>query len=197
MIFRFDNFVEKWCSIYKPIGHVPGDIKNRKFYRHDGMDERLDIVKNLVTANRGDVFASVITAFDGELARSAENAPKPNFYVWRRHVLFWVKGAIGAKGAPIDEESAAEAKARGVEIATDFIAFLDHCADPRRGNMAELRGVDFDSVEIATLPVSYNGWWITVINFDHMEPRDKCIKEAKYDTDALAEAFTTLNASRL
>lgn len=30
----------------------------------------------------------------------------------------------------IDELSAAEAKARGVEMATDFIAFMVHCADP-------------------------------------------------------------------
>lgn len=198
MIWRFDNFCEQWAQVYTPLRHVPSkDSRNKRFFRHDSLDERLEVVKQLVTANKTDVFMSVITAFDGDLARAAENSPKPNFYVWRRHALFWVKTALAANGSPLDELSAADAKARGVEMAADFISFLDYCADPRKGNMPELRGIDFDSLEISTLPVSFNGWWITVVNFDQSEPREKCVADARYDTSALAGMFSNLNLSHL
>lgn len=190
MVFRFDNFAEKWAAAYKPLSHEMGkNAKRKTFFRHDSLDEKMDIAKNLVGINKADVFMSVITAFDGELIRASENAPKPNFYSWHRHVLFWVKSSKSSKSAAIDEISAAEAKARGVELATDFISFLDYCADPRRGNMKEIAGIDFDSVEIATLPVEYNGWWITVINFRQDEPREKCIVDEKYDDELVKSVF--------
>lgn len=192
MIFRFDNFCENWATAYAPISHISGkNSKQKRFFRHDTIDERLDVVKNL-TSLKCDLFMSCITAFDGEVTASSENAAKPNFYAWRRHVLFWAKSTdaagqkAGVASTPLDEISAAEAKARGVEAATDFIAFVSELREDRKSVFA---GIDMESIEIATLPVSFNGWWITVINFDHLEPRQKCIVDSKYNTELIATLF--------
>lgn len=192
-IFRFDNFCEQWASVYKPISHIAVKAsKQKRFFRHDTLDERIDVVKNLTGLTKCNLFMSCITAFDGELTPSSENSSNPNFYTWRRHALFWAKGeqaSVNKQGvptAPLDELSAAEAKARGVEAATDFIAFMRKQKEDRRGEMA---GVDLESIEIVTLPVSFNGWWITVINFDQQEPRQKCVVESKYDTELIATLF--------
>lgn len=191
-VFRFDDFCEKWATAYTPIAHVAGkSSKQKRFFRHDTIDERLEVAKNLTTVSKCDLFMSVITAFDGELAGLSENAGKPNFYSWRRHVLFWARseGGTTTKTAPIDEVAAAEAKARGVECATDFIAFITKLGEDRKTVWA---GVDLDSIEIATLPVSFNGWWITVVNFDHLEPRNKCVIDSKYNEEIVRSLFGDL-----
>ena len=196
-IFRFDDFCERWASAYRPISHVSGKAsKQKRFFRHDTLDERMDVAKNITTVSRCDLFMSVITAFDGELASPSEQASRPNFYSWRRHVLFWARGEGGTVGkvAPIDEVSAAEAKARGVEAATDFLAFISKLSEDKRSIWA---GFDPDSVEISTLPVSFNGWWITVINFCQFEPRQKCVIDSRYDANLVAELFAGTNIPAL
>ena len=36
MDFRFEDFVEHWCEIYKPLQHVPGErSKNKRFFLTD------------------------------------------------------------------------------------------------------------------------------------------------------------------
>lgn len=197
MLFRFDNFCENFAMAYLPVSHVPSkDGRQARFFRHNSLDERAEIHKRLAATDKCDLFMSVITAYDGELIRSSENAPDPNFYIWRRHVLFWShQEAANLSRVPLDEEAAADAKARGVEAATDFLAFCAACQDPRRFPQAADRiidGIDFDSVEITTLPVTFDGWWITVINFDQEEPRAKCADPEKYDQTLLQQLWAVL-----
>ena len=199
MLFRFDNFCENWAMAYTPISHVPSkDGRQARFFRHNSLDERAEIHKRLAATDKCDLFMSVITAFDGELIRSSEQAPDPNFYIWRRHVLFWShQSPANLSRVPADEEAAAEAKARGVEAATDFLAFVATCQDsvrfPRPADRI-IDGVDLDSVEISTLPMAFDGWWVTVINFDQMEPRQKCANPEKYDQGILARLWCCLCA---
>ena len=184
-LFRFDNYCEAYAQAQPYIGHVPSkDGRQARFFRHQALDERMEIIKRISAFDKCDIFMSVITAFDGELMHSSENAPDPNFYVWRRHVLFWTHQNPGEMSVvPNDEESAADAKARGVEAATDFIAFMAQGADThnKKHFIPALRGVDFDSIEIVTLPMTLDGWWITCLNFDQGEPRQKCFVDAVFD----------------
>lgn len=194
MLFRFDNFCEAFAQIYTPIGHIPSkDGRTARFFRHNSLDERSEIHKRLAAFDKCNLFMTVITAFDGELIPSSENAPDPNFYIWRRHVLFWSHQAPAKKAVvPNDEEAAADAKAHGVEAATDFIAFIADCQDPRKHLKASTRaidGVDLESIEIATLPMAFDGWWVTVVNFDQMEPRQKCVIDEKYSATTIDEFF--------
>lgn len=192
-MFRFDNFCERWAMIYKPLSHViSADERGKRFFRHDSQEEMMDIAKALTTVNGHDRIMSVITAFDGDLVRSSDQAARPNFYVWRRHVLFWVRQAQGRNTGPISENAAAEAKAAAVDMARDFITFLDFASDSRRGNMKELSGIDLDSIEISTLPVHFNGWWIAVLHFDHQEAREKCNSELNYLVELLQTQFPDL-----
>ena len=196
-IFRFDDFCEQWASAYVPISHIPGrNSKQKRFFRHDSIDERLEVAKNITNVSKCDMFMSVITAFDGELISLSDNASKPNFYSWRRHAMFWARGEGGSvsKTSPIDEVSAAEAKARGVEAATDFIAFISKMAEDKHSPLA---GIEYDSIEIVTLPVSFNGWWITCVNFSQSEPRQKCVIGSKYDPSVVSELFSGTPVSTL
>lgn len=194
MHFRFDNFCEYFARIYTPVSHVPSkDGRQTRFFRHDSIDERSEIHKRLAAPDKCDTFMSVITSTEGQLIRSDEKAAFPNFYIWRRHVLFWEHQAAATTSiVPNDEEAAAEAKARGVDCATDFIAFLSECQDPRRYPNAKDRiidGVDLDSVEIVSLPRSFDGWWITVLNFDQLEARNRCVIDERYNQELLSEMF--------
>lgn len=197
-LFRFDNFCEAFAQIYRPISHIPSkDGRQTRFFRHNGIDERSEIHKRLSNHDKCDLFMSVITAWEGDLERSSENAPDPNFYGWRRHVLFWAHQAPAELGVvPNDEEAAADAKARAVEACQDFIAFMAKCKDKNGGNMKDLQGVDFDSMEISTLPMAFNGFWIAILNFDQMEPRQKCVIDEKYDTTSIEQFFPFFHHDR-
>ena len=197
-VFRWDCFCEKFAQAYSPISHSPNkDGKGKRFFRHDTLDERIAFVKSLITFNETDLIMSVITAYDGELTRLSENAPQPNFIAWRRHVLFWARQEQGsATKIPMDsEDAAAEAKTRAVDAAVDFIAFLSKVTDkhlPPQKRIKELEGIQLDELEIATLPVAYNGWWAAVINFDHLEPREKCVIDNRYQLDLVKELFPNI-----
>lgn len=197
-LFRFDIFCEKWATCYAPINHQPGrDGKGKRFFRHDSLDERVAFVKTLTTFNETDLIMSCITAYDGELARMSEKAEIPNYVAWRRHVLFWCRQAQATTSkAPMDtEEAAANAKSRAVEAALDFVAFITQAKDARlrpEFRIKELEGVDLEEMEIATLPVAFNGWWAAVVNFDHIEPRPLCLVDCKYNADLMHEIFPKL-----
>ena len=197
-IWRFDNFCEKWAQAYAPISHSPSkDGKGKRFFRHDTLDERIAFVKSLITFNETDLIMSVITAYDGELVLMSENSSQPNFFAWRRHVIFWARQEQGsAIKVPMDsEDAAADAKTRAVEAAVDFIAFLAKAKDPYakpQNRIKELDGLQLEELQIETLPVAYNGWWAAVINFDHLEPRPKCVIEKRYQADTLSQLFPML-----
>lgn len=198
-VARFDIFCEKWATVYSKISHSPSkDGKGKRFFRHDTLDERIAFVKSLITFNETDLIMSVITAYDGELTRLSENATQPNFIAWRRHVLFWARQEQGnASKAPMDsEDAAADAKSRAVNAAVDFIAFLAKVTDkrlPAQKRITELDGIQLDELEIATLPVAYNGWWAAVINFDHLEPRQKCVIDCRYQQKLVKELFPNID----
>lgn len=197
-MFRFDNFCERWAMSYKPLSHViSDDERGKRFFRHDSQEEMMDIAKALTNVNGHNRLMSVITAFDGDLARSSDQAARPNFYVWRRHVLFWVRQAQGRNAGPINEVAAADAKAEAMEMACDFITFLDYMSDSRRGNVKDLSGIDLDSIELSTLPVRYNGWWIAVLHFDQQEARELCNIETNYDLSLFASMFPTIPLEKI
>lgn len=199
-LFRFDNFCEAWAQCYTKIKHVPSkDGRTSRFFRHNSLDERSEIHKRLAAFDKCDLFMSVITAFEGDVGYMSDRAADPNFYVWRRHVLFWAHQAPADRSVvPNDEEAAADAKARGVETAQDFIAFISMCRNPndKEHYIPALRGVDEESYNIATLPMAFDGWWVTVLNFDQMEPRQKCVIDERYDKTSLHEFFPFFHHDR-
>ena len=194
-MFRFDNFCERWAASYLNIKHLINSKagKGKHFFRHDTLDERVAFVQNLKTLNEGDLIMSCITAFDGEITSLRG---RPDAINWRRHVIFWCRQTRATQSvAPMHEEHAADAKARAVDAAVDFIAFLEKVKDPHNRPLQwakALDGVDFEDMELVTLPVSLNGWWAAVINFDHIEPRNKCVIDSKYDEELLNELFPGL-----
>lgn len=197
-MYRFDNFCESFARIYTPISHVPTkDGRQTRFFRHDSIDARSEIHKRLAASDRCSLFMSVITQSEGQLIRSEEKATAPNFYIWRRHVLFWLHQTPATLSqVPSDEEAAADAKARGIDVATDFLAFVAECQDPHlfpRPQDRAIDGVDLDSVEIVSLPQVFDGWWITAVHFDQLEPRNRCILERNYSPSLTTELFPQLS----
>lgn len=196
-IFRWDDFCERFAQAYVPISHEPSrDGRQRRFFRHNALDERMDISKQLTAANRCSLFMSVITAYDGDVSKSSDTATSYNFITWRRHVLFWARSAqASAALSPLDELAAADAKHRAVTAATDFIAFLGVRHEGRPDPLAKALGIDLGTVSIATLPVSFNGWWIASVSLDQLEPRPKCLPDGDFDDALLADLFADIMPS--
>lgn len=195
--FRFDDFCEQWAQCYSPISHKPGkDGRGKRFFRHDTMDERTSLVQSLASISSVNLLMSVITAYQGSLTKLNDKASEANFIAWRRHVIFWARQFQGNKSSvQIDtEDAAADAKSLAVESATDFISFMLNVKDAHNKPfyMPELEGLQSDTIEIVTLPKAFNGWWAAAINFDHIEPRPKCIIDAKYDKDIVGYLFPNI-----
>lgn len=200
MIFRFDNFCEAWAAAYRPISHIPSkDGRNARFFRHDTPEQFEEVCKRLVQPDKCDLFMTVVTQYDGELVRESENSSAPNFYSWHRHVLFWSHQAPAARSVvPNDEEAAADAKSLAIQTAEDFIAFLQMCVNPKDKEhyIDDLRGINFDSIEVLTLPRAFDGWWIAVINFEHDMPRKKCVIDEQYNMDVFNEYGSFFSKNR-
>lgn len=187
-IFDYPAFCRAWAQAYKPFHQTGRKTLQNCCLLHDTIDERGEIVKKLVNVQDNGLFMSVITAFDGGLFALTDDASRPNFYSWRRHALFW------AKAIDPTEEAAASAKLLAVETAQDFIAFISAVTDKHLTPSPPFQ-VDWQDgpPTVATLPVSFNGWYVASVSFTQLHPRQKCLVPDRYDTDALAAQFPFLS----
>lgn len=190
---NFAEIVESWACCYRPISHDPTQegMRGARFFMHDSQEQMKGIVDALTQANKTDLFVSVITGHQGEVVSLSEKSYQPGFIAWKRFVLFWSRQEVNnMRGLnALDEYAALRAKTRAVQTAEDFLAFYATLSDPRRGDMPELSGWEYEDVHLVTLPGQYNGWWVCSLSFIQFEPRPKCIEGELYDMSAINQYF--------
>lgn len=203
-MFRFDNILEHWATIYRPLSHDPSaHSKHRTFFRISMIDADSYFVRNFNT--QPSPAMAYATHIDAELA--AQN-PKATSY---RHVIYFlVKQAAGnlSKTAITDEMSATEARFYTDEMVQDLLAYLFILKGIAGGKSAPadaapvlssvpgtpvsgfdketreaLRGLQLDQAHWGTLPVTLNGWHVCGLTIEQISPRQLCITPNKYITD--------------
>lgn len=171
---RMDNYLEKWAMMYKPVSHDPTKgAKGKRFYRIDAITSIPSFVANLINAKSPSI--GYITQIDATLTGNEEK-----FLVLEHRVFVFVKQAgTTLQNGAVEEVAAAEAKAEGMEVAQDLLAYIKK--DKRNNKNTELEGqIDYKGASIFTTPQQFNGWWPTELVFSQIIPRKLCIDNEKY-----------------
>jgi len=184
-MFRLDNFLEKWATIYKPLSHDPSaDAKHKTFYRIDRLGGDNTFARNFNTAHSP--CMAFPTAIDAKMGRI------PSQIVYHHGFYFMSKQSSASLGklnhsADLD---AADCKAELNDLAQALLAWLyaerKRATDPATLNnytqeeRIALQGLDLEHAEWWTVPELYNGWWVLGIEFDRTESRTLCVKPEDY-----------------
>lgn len=195
-MFRLDNILERWCTIYKPISHDPTtkDVKRHAFFRSDVNYANTEWLKALPLAKSPAMIYS--TSVDGLLQKNGLAS-------YQHRILVVVKQNLGSKGLQRTNSDtdldAAECKFYANDIVIDLLAFLQKLKKAACNNFrgiadgdvlsqfakiedAEmLRGLQLDNVSWATIPMVYNGWWICEVDVLQVVQRPLCIVPDKYN----------------
>lgn len=185
MVSRFDNILEHWAQIYRPLSHNPEKgSKAKSFYRIDTINTQNEFVRNVNTATSPALaYSSLI---DAELHDSLKT-------VHYRHTLYFLAKQPQvslAKSAKQDDDNAAALKVEMDEWVNDLLVWLfsvrrmGKC--PITGkvfsdvDLQALRGLDLDNASWATIPMMYNGWWVLGLELNQVSPRKQCIENERY-----------------
>lgn len=199
-MFRFDNILEQWAEVYKPLSHQKGaNAEQRSFYRIDTINGTNEFVQNYAHAPTPCMAYS--TLVDASLVRAGNKKVS-----YRHDIYFLVK-----QDAPInngrtiinDSLAATEAKYSGDELVQDLLAYLfalkdaaartvngnntspvtpaeKHAATLATDELKGLVGLQLDEAEWGTMPMKYNGWWICGLEIEQIVPRQLCVVEERY-----------------
>ena len=187
-MFRLDNLLEHWATIYKPLSHDPSEDSSRKtFYRIDRLGGDNAFARNFNTAPSP--CMAFPTAIDAEMGRTAKQI------VYHHGFYFMVKqsSAVCGKLNHAADLDAAECKADLDDLAQDLLAWLyaerKRATDPATLNQytqeerIALQGLELEEAKWWTVPELYNGWWVLGIEFDRTESRTLCVKPERYCDD--------------
>lgn len=188
MVSRFDNILEYWAQIYRPISHNPGKgSKAKAFYRIDTINTQNEFVRNVNTA------ASPAVAYSSLVDAELHGSLKTIYY---RHTLYFLAKQPQvslAKSAKQDDDNAAALKVEMDEWVNDLLTWLSsvrrsgQCpvTQKRFGevDLMALRGLDLDNASWATIPMMYNGWWVLGLQLNQVSPRSLCVVNERYRSD--------------
>ena len=199
-MFRLDNILDRWATIYTPLKHDP--ISRPTFFRIGMIDANSFFVRNF--SKMSGACMAYATHIDAELA---QQNPKQVSY---RHVIyFMVKQQAGtlSKTQITDEDAATEARFQTDTMVQDLLAMLftlkSFCngknlpkatlealpddvkdfittialdADYHEG----LRGLQLEQAHWGTLPTALNGWQLCGLTIEQITPRQLCINPERY-----------------
>ena len=202
-MFRLDNILERWASLYRPLHHDAA--LHPSFFRIGMIDGNSYFVRNF--SKMDGCCMAYATHIDAELA---QQNPKQISY---RHVIyFMVKQEAGnlSKTQITDDSAATEARFRtdamvqdllavlfmlkslcgGKSIPADTAAAMPHEMQQFLRNISAdaqyhegLRGLQLDQAHWGTLPTALNGWQLCGLTIDQLTPRQLCINSERYIQD--------------
>lgn len=171
-MFRMDNLLEKWAQTFKPINHdpTPGS-RDKRFFRMNSYMRMPEFMSNLTTAKSPSM--GYATQVDADLEGMSQK-----FFNYTHRIFFFVKQAPPSLSTNIlDEMLAADAKADGVELAEQLLAWL---TEERKKDGSPLRGIEFKGASIASLPPQQSEWWVTELVIEQLHPRNLCVDKNLY-----------------
>ena len=188
-MFEFDQILEHWATIYKPIQHDPAaKSKDKRFFRIQEIDLQSEWSRNMNTIDKPCLLYRMQTE-----AEIDKTNPKRINYFWGIYL------AIKQEGSPnnvVDELGAADCKRRLNEMTIDLLAWLfdlqSKAANGRtdisnpffslsdRETREGLRGLRLEQTSWWSTPVHLAGWWLMGIEFHGLDPRQLCIVKERY-----------------
>ena len=198
-MFRLDNILERWATIYTPLKHDV--VLHPSFFRIGMIDANSFFVRNF--SKMDGCCMAYATHIDAELA---QQNPKQISY---RHVIYFMaKQQAGtlSKTQITDEDAATEARFKTDAMVQDLLAvlfmlksltngkslpdtadalpqdvkdFLIHTASDAQYHEG-LRGLQLDQAHWGTLPTALNGWQLCGLTIEQLTPRNLCINAEKY-----------------
>lgn len=161
--FEFDEFVEHWAEIYRPMQHVPGKkSKNQRFFLTDTYMGMTDFM----TTIRPDKSPCVImeSNAEGELS---------DFYDMPEYTLYFMVHAEDMS----DGTSARVAKKEAKAHMKKFMAYLKRKQDNEESGVAN---IDTSRVRYQTIGPMYDGWFGVTITLDDVQSLNRCVDGNDY-----------------
>lgn len=203
-MFRLDNLLEQWATIYRPLSHTPGaKSDHRTFFRIGMIDQNSEFIRNFATTPSPAM--AYATHIDAELA-----AQNPKAISYRHVIYFMVKQQAGtlSKTQATDELSATEARFHTDDMVQDLLAYLfalkavvggKRISDDQQTVLDATgvpldfiygmdqfsrecwRGMKLDEAHWGTLPSMLNGWQLCGLTIEQLQPRELCIVQSRYN----------------
>ena len=195
-MFRLDNILEKWATIYAPMRHNPGAKtapEDKSFFRIDRLELENEFTRTFTYLKRPCLCYCV--NFDSQL-----DERKPRFALHHDQLYICAKQQGGPNYAA-DDRGAAETKYDLGQMTEDLIAFLFEMQDACSGKsfredvpqevrdifnrLSEedrqgIRGLRLEETQWWSTPRYKNGWWIMGIELTGLSPRHLCIVPSRY-----------------
>ena len=186
-MFRLDNLLEHWATIYEPLSHDPSanaEPKRKSFFRIDRLGGDNTFSRNFNTAPSP--CMAFPTAIDAKMGRTFKQIE------YHHGFYFMVKqsSAVSGKLNHAADLDAANCKAELDDLAQALLAWLyaerKRATDPAtmkdytQEERIALQGLDLENAEWWTAPELFNGWWVLGIEFDRTESRVLCVNPEDY-----------------
>lgn len=190
-MFRFDDILEHWAEIYKPISHSPDPTqKHTAFYRVDMINSDSQFVRNLNLAPSPALAYSTVL-----------NVEYNDGVLRYGHTMYFLvkQRSQGIAKTSIQEDiEAAECKYVMNEYILDLLVYLRTLKKAALSSKIKdietangLRGLDFSRVSWGSVPVKYNGWWVCVLGLDQIVKAKNCLLEERYKEGSIASLTTS------
>lgn len=190
-MFRLDNVLEQWATIYRPLKHDPAAKSIRRtFFRISMIDAQSYFVRNFNT--QPSPCMAYATHVDAEMEKTSK-------FINYRHVVYFLVKQQNAAGKTdvTDEMAAAEARYDTDDMVQDLLAFLSQMQTAANNGQMKLkvgehtfpitkderqgwRGLQINEAHWGTLPTHFNGWQICGLTIEQLQPRQLCITPTKY-----------------
>ncbi len=197
-MFRLDNILEQWATLYKPISHSDTE---KSFFRISMIDAQSYFIRNF--AKQHSPCMGYVTHVNAEVS---ENNSKAISY---RHVVYFLAKQQNAQGKTdlTDEDAATDARYKCSDMTEDLLAVLKQLKAIAGGKAIPaavvaalpedvvrwmqqtaqdaqyregLRGLQLDKANWGTLPIHLNGWQVCALTIEQIAPCQACINEGRY-----------------
>lgn len=189
MAYRFDNILEYWAVIYKPLSHKKEKkAKAKRFYRIKNLTTDNEFARNANTALSPCMLYSVL--IDAETDGSSDR-------ITYHHEIYFATKAESrslAKTARQDDDLGADIHISMDGMVQDLLAYLHTLVHtkqyPLTGEpvaptlLQRLRGLRLDKAQWASCPVKFNEWHLMGLSIEEIAPRYKCVNPEYYNIES-------------
>ena len=168
-MFRFDQFVENWASIYKPMLHEPGPYsRNQRFFLTDTESGLIDFMTNVQPERSPCVIME--SSQEGTIGRGLD---RPQYTLY-----FMVQAEQMGDG-----RAAYEAKLEAKDHMQEFIKFLNEEQDKAEaeGMQSGVQNIDAsENIPYYSIGPFHDGWYSVYITLEDVQRSSKCTSPDKY-----------------
>lgn len=161
--FEFDDFVEHWAEIYRPMQHVPGKkSKNKRFFSTDTYMGLTDFM----TTVQPDKSPCVI------MESNAEGELSDSFDMPEYTLYFMVRAE--------DMSDGVSAKIAKREAKMHMKEFFTYLKNKQEEEVCGVENIDTSRVRYQTVGPMYDGWWGITITLNDVIQLNGCINGGNY-----------------